>query len=304
MHKIAVTTSSFGKYGGTVLGRLEEKGFHIVLNQSGRKLVKGEIDDLCRDAAGIIAGTENYDQDTLERLKRLKVISRCGTGLDNIDIKAADKLGIKVFNTPGAPTLAVAELTVGLILNLLRNVSLMDREIRESKWQKIMGNLLNGKKIGITGFGSIGQKTAELLSGFQVELAYCDLQKKKCTLTCSEMSLQDMLGWADIITLHVSAKKDFVPVIGRKEIEKMRKGSWLINISRGGIVDESALYDALSSGHLAGAALDVFEEEPYHNHLINLKNVILTPHIGSYAKEVRIEMEKQAVENLLKGLEE
>lgn len=303
MNKIAITTTSFGKYESTLLASLESKKFNVVLNPYGRKLKKEEIIELCQNAIGIIAGTEIYDGETLERLPGLNVISRCGTGLDSIDIEAADRFGIKVFNTPDAPTLAVAELTVGLILNLLRNISLMDTEIRENKWQKRMGSLLKDKRIGIIGFGAIGQKVGELLSSFGVGLAYHDVESKNCTLACSKLSLEDMLGWADIITLHISAKNGCSPVIGRKELEKMKKGSWLINVSRGGVVDEKALYDALSKKHLSGAALDVFEEEPYNGPLKDLNNVILTPHIGSYAREARVKMESQAVENLLKGLD-
>lgn len=302
MDRISITTTSFGKYDSRPLDRLEKNGFSIVLNPYGRSLKKGEISELCGNAIGIVAGTEIYDRETLEGLTGLKVISRCGTGLDNIDHGAADRLGIKVFNTPDAPTLAVAELTVGLILNLLRNISLMDREIRGNKWQKRMGSLLKGKKIGIIGFGAIGQKTSELLSIFRVELSYCDIENKNCTLSCSKMSFEDILGWADIITIHTLAQKGDSPIIGRRELEKMKTGSWLINVSRGGVVDENALYDLLSKNHLSGAALDVFEEEPYNGPLRDLNNVILTPHIGSYAKEARAEMERQAVENLLRGL--
>jgi D-3-phosphoglycerate dehydrogenase len=303
MKKIAITTTSFGRYENRHLELLKENRLEVILNPHGRKLKKDEVVELCSEAAGIIAGTEILDTDVMENLPNLRVISRCGTGLDNVDLNAAKRLGIRVFNTPDAPILAVAELTVGLILNLLRKVNQMDTTIKSGKWEKLMGNLLYGKKVGIIGFGRIGQKVAELLSTFGVDLAYYDIETKSCKVNCSEKKFDEVLNWADIITLHLSPPKGSSPVIGSKEIKMMKKGSWLINVSRGGMIDENALYNFLKEGYLSGAALDVFEHEPYTGTLKELNNVILTPHIGSYAKEARIEMERQSVENLLRGLE-
>lgn len=299
MDKIAITTSSFGKYESTLLASLKNKRFNVVLNPHGRKLKKEEIAVLCRDAIGIIAGTEIYDRETLEELAGLKVISRCGTGMDNVDIDASKRLGIKVFNTPNAPTVAVAELTIGLILNLLRKVSQMDLAIRNNKWEKLMGNLLSEKKVGIIGFGRIGKKVAELLMSFGCEIRYYDIRTDDGELRNEKIELNELLKISDIISIHVSSKEQ---IIGENEIKQMKEGAWLVNVSRGEVVDENILYMTLKEGHLAGAALDVFEQEPYTGPLRELENVILTPHIGSYAKEARIKMEMEAVENLLLGL--
>lgn len=299
MSKIAITTTSFGKYESKLLAQLEYKGFNVVLNHHGRKLKKEEIIELCQNAIGIIAGTEIYDGETLERLAGLEVISRCGTGMDNVDIDACKRLGIKVFNTPDAPTLAVAELTVGLMLNLLRKVSQMDIAIRNNKWEKVMGNLLSGKTVGIIGFGKIGKKVAELLMLFGCEIRYYDIRTDDRGLRAKKVSLNELLKISDIISIHVSSKEQ---VIGENEIKQMKEGAWLVNVSRGGVVEEKTLCMALKEGHLSGAALDVFEQEPYTGPLRELDNVILTPHIGSYAKEARIKMEMEAVENLLLGL--
>lgn len=302
--KIAITTSSFAKHDTKPLDLLKTEGFETVKNMSGRKLEKKEILEFCNDSIGIIAGTEIYDSDVLKGLGKVKAISRCGVGMENIDIDFANSLGIKILNTPDAPTLSVAELTMGLILNLLRKVNQMDTGIRGNKWEKLMGNLLFGKKIGIIGFGRIGRKVGELVSGFGTELAYCDTETKMPpAFNCSKKDLEAILGWADIITLHLSAAKVKGPIIGSKEIDLMKKGSWFINVSRGGVVDEEALYRALKNNYLSGAALDVFEKEPYKGLLKELDNVILTPHIGSYAKEARIKMEVEAVENLIKNLQ-
>jgi len=301
--KIATTTSSFGTYDPNVLAPLKERGIEYILNPYGRKLTQEEVIDLAKDAEGIIAGTEPLNRLVFEQLPRLKVISRCGVGMDNVDQSASKEKRIQVFNTPYGPTLPVAELTVGLILDLLRKVTQMDRELRGGTWKKRMGNLLHGKRIGIVGFGRIGQKVAELLLPFGVEINYCDVCDVSCNLSCSPKELEDLFSWADIISLHLSTRTEKGPIIGSREIQQMKKGSWLINVARGGVVDENALYHALKEGRLAGAAVDVFEEEPYNGALAQLDNVIITPHIGSYALEARVAMEATSVENLLRGLE-
>lgn len=294
--KIAITTSSFGEYDRKPLSLLEARGYEITLNPYGRKLYKEEVVEFCEDAIGIIAGTEQIDASVIEELKLLKVISRCGTGMDNVDIEAAGRKGIKVFNTPDAPTIAVAELTIGLALTLLRKVHVMDSGIRNNKWQKLMGNLISDKKAGIIGFGRIGKKVAGLLEAFGCKVAYSDtnISRDYPNITC--LPLEDLFRWADILFLHVSTKET---IIGEKELGLIKDGAWIINVSRGEVIDEKALYEALKSRKLAGAALDVFRAEPYTGPLRELENVLLTPHIGSYAKEARTGMELQAVENLL-----
>jgi D-3-phosphoglycerate dehydrogenase len=299
MSEIAITTTTFGEYDKEPLNILDMNGFHVKLNPYKRRLKKDEVIELCKDAIGIIAGTETLDVDIMETLTILKVISRCGTGIDNVALVDADRIGIKVYNTPDAPTSAVAELAVGFMINLLRKVSQMDKELKMGQWQKRMGNLLCEKKIGIKGFGRIGRKVAELLKPFGCEIAYADPFVEDGLMGLQRMSLKDMLCWADIVTIHVGVHEK---LMGEKEFQCMKKGALLINTSRGGVVDESALYEYLKNGNLSGAALDVFEEEPYSGALKELDNVILTPHIGSYAKEARVEMERLAVENLLKGL--
>jgi D-3-phosphoglycerate dehydrogenase len=298
--KVVITTTSFGEYDKTPLDELEREKLEYILNPYGRKLTREEVIVLAEGAHGIIAGTESLDAPVLEQLQHLRVISRCGVGMDNVDIKKAETLGIQVFNTPDGPTLAVAELTIVLMLDLLRKVGLMDRKLREGIWEKNMGNLLCGKKVAIIGFGRIGQRVAHLLTPFGVDIAYCDV----CSIECSfpEKKQEELLAWGDIVTLHCSAGSNDGPIIGKKELKKMKKGAWLINGARGGLVDEEALYWALKDDHLSGAALDVFENEPYTGPLCELENVILTPHIGSYAKESRIEMELQSARNLIKGL--
>jgi len=302
MTKITITTSSFGKYNTKPMEFLKKEGLEISLNPYGRKLTADDVVELCSNATGIIAGTETLDRDVIEQLKDLKVISRCGVGLDSVDLNAAKELNIKVFNTPDGPTIAVAELTVGLMINLLRKTVPMNSSLKkDDKWKKLMGNLVFGKKVGIVGFGRIGKKVAGLLSAFGCEIKYADPFIKADIPGFEQLPLEKLLSWSDMVSIHVSAGKE---IIGEKEINLMKKGSWLINISRGGVVDEDALHEALGSGYLSGAALDVFAEEPYKGPLKKLDNVILTPHIGSYAMESRVQMEMQAAENLIKGLKQ
>lgn len=299
---VNITTTSFAEFNQCPLEALRSRGLEIRLNPHRRKLEKRETVEFCKDAVGIIAGTEGLDADVITQLKNLKVISRCGAGLDNVDLVAAKKLGIKVFNTPDAPSLSVAELTVGLILNLLRKVNQMDNAVREGKWKKLMGSLLSGKKVGLIGFGRIGRKVAGLLMPFDCKVKYYDKKRIKVKgLSAIQSDLDKLLKTSEIISVHISSKEQ---IIGEREIRLMPNGAYLVNVSRGEAVDEYALYNAIKEGRLSGAALDVFEVEPYTGILKELNNVILTPHIGSYAKEGRMTMELQAVENLLKGLED
>ncbi|MBF0553888.1 MAG: phosphoglycerate dehydrogenase [Nitrospirae bacterium] len=296
--KISITTTSFGKYDERPLLPLRA-AFEIALNPYGRKLKKEEVVELCRGSIGIIAGTEPLSADVLEALPGLKVISRCGTGLDNVDMAAAGRLGIEVFNTPDAPTRAVAELTAGLILNLLRKINEMDSSVRAGRWEKLMGNLLIGKNAGIIGFGRIGRASASLLQSLGCAIAFTDPFVEQEMPPIMRLSLHELLDFADIVIIHVSSSDI---IMGAAELKMMRKGGWLINVSRGGTVDENALFDSLKSGHLSGAAIDVFRHEPYEGKLRELKNIILTPHVGSYAVESRVEMERLSAENLLQGL--
>ncbi len=299
--KVTTNTSSFGQQDKRPLELLRAKGLEPVMNPHKRAMTPEETVSFCADADGIIAGTETLDAGVLSKLPRLKVISRCGTGMNNVDQKTAAARGIKVFNTPGGPTAAVAELVVGLMLSLLRRTNDMDRKLRAGTWEKKMGNLLSGKTVGILGFGRIGRKVAELLLPFGVQILYTDPLEAGKEWNAVKVPLAGLLEKADIVTLH-AAVDDGKAILGEAEISKMKKGAWLMNLSRGEALDENALCLALKAGRLSGAALDVFRQEPYAGPLKDLENVILTPHIGSYAAEARVLMEIESAENLLKGL--
>lgn len=298
--KIALTTSSFATYADEPIKLLEKAGLAVVTNPHGRKLAPEETVALLADCEGVVAGTEELSAAVLEQLPNLKVISRCGVGMDNVDQAYCEANGITVLNTPYGPTLAVAELTLGLILDLMRNVTMMDRELRAGTWKKRMGWQLSGKKVGVVGFGRIGQAVADVLKAMGCEIAYADPYPACKETLC--LPLDELMAWADIVTLHCSKPEGACALIGAEQIAAMRPGSWLVNAGRGGLVDETALAEALKSGHIAGAAVDCFESEPYAGPLTELNNVILTPHVGSYAREGRIQMETDAVKNLIGAL--
>lgn len=295
---IPINTSSFAEFNQEPFNLLVQYGFTPVLNPYRRNLKRHEVIELCSDAIGIIAGTEPLDAEILEKLPRLKVISRCGAGISNVDLVEAQRRGVQVCNTPDAPTQAVAELTLGLMLDMLRRISVMNDLLHRGDWTKCMGSLLSGKKIGIVGYGRIGVAVANLTRAFGCDVAYCDPFVAPLG-TDTSLSLECLLKWADIVSLHVSSTET---LIGNEQIRWMRTGSWLVNVSRGECVDEAALCAALADGHLAGAALDVYSREPYSGPLMEFDSVVMTPHIGSYARESRILMETESVRNLLIGL--
>ncbi|MBF0546913.1 MAG: phosphoglycerate dehydrogenase [Candidatus Riflebacteria bacterium] len=299
---ILITTSSFGSETPEGLNLLKEHGFTVVMNPYGRKVSELELQKLLCDnqPVGILAGLETFSRQTLEMAKGyLKTISRVGVGWEAIDHEAAKDFGIKVFRTPGVLTQAVAELTIGLILAALRKIPYSDQKIREGKWEKTMGSLLFGKTVGIIGFGAIGRKVGELVKGFGTQVIFCDPAVDAETWA-EKVTLNELLARADIISLHASGKNQ---ILGEKEFRLLKKqGVIIVNTARGGLIDKSVLQGFLSEGTVGYACFDVFSNEPYEGPLRKCSNVILTPHIGSYAREARIMMEECAVNNLLQGL--
>jgi len=224
----------------------------------------------------------------------LKIVGRAGVGLDNVDLEAAVKHGVKVLNTPEAPTNAVAELVIGLMICLARNIPAADRVVRSGGWPKhaSMGLELAGKTLGVVGFGRIGRRVAEIAyaAGMAIQ-AYDVIEIPKQVLEKTETKLVDLetlLKSSDFITLHVPLTKETYHMLDAEKLRMMKPTSYLINVSRGAVVDEEALYEALSKGWIAGAGLDVFEHEPpTGSKLLSLDNVVLTPHIGAQTREAQ-----------------
>jgi D-3-phosphoglycerate dehydrogenase len=300
MKKVFISTTTFAQEDPSILDVLVKAGISVTRNPLQRRLNEEEITEfLVRGGyVGLLAGLEPLTKNVLAKAQSVQVISRIGVGLDNVDQIAARKLGIKVFNTPGVLTDSVAELTIGLILAALRKITLSDRNMHQGRWSKEMGSLLKDKTLGIIGFGHIGGRVARLAAAFGAKIIYYDVRKVKKT-AAKQVAFPKLIETADIISLHSSGQDCLV---GEKEINSLKQGAIIVNTARGKLIDEKALIKGLSSGKIACAALDVFEQEPYNGELCNYENVILTAHIGSYAKEARMMMEKMAVENLLKGL--
>jgi len=307
LKSLFIATSSFSKYSSSPKKILERLNYEIILNPYKRKLSKNELIDLSKSSDCIIAGTELYDKEVLEKLGNLKILSRLGVGLDNIDLKFAEQKKIKVFTTPTSPGLAVSELVLGLMLNISRHISRHDKNLKEGRWKKEMGSLLKGKTLGIIGLGTIGRNLVELTKGFEFKLLAFDINQDKLYAKQNNVhycSLDDLLSNSDIISVHLDLNSQTTLLIDERKIKLMKKDVIILNTSRGEIIDENALYNSLKKNNLMGAGLDVFHDEPYSGPLLKLSNVILTPHIGSYSKEIRNKMEIEAANNIVRGLNE
>lgn len=302
---ILVTLSTFSEYSDEPLKLLQESGFTFLINPYGRRMAPSEVLEMGRTSRGLVAGVEQYTAETLAQLPNLRCISRCGVGIDNIDLTEAERRGIAVLNTPDEPIVAVAELTVAMILSLLRQLPKVDFLTRERKWQRVTGHLLEGKTVGIIGLGRIGRRVAELLQAFGAAVIGVDphLDNEETRAYGVEMlDLPTLLARADIVSIHASTSSEYPLRLDAEILMKMKPGAYLINTSRGDIVDEEALCEALASGQLSGAALDVFPEEPYRGPLCDSERVILSPHQATLTIETRVAMEIHAIKNLVNCL--
>jgi len=298
MVKIAITTSSFD------LGNLDARlqGHELVLNPHGRALTEVEAAALLADVTGVIAGVEPLNQAVLDAAPELAAIARVGTGLDTVDLHAAEDRGIAVSNTPDAPTDAVAELTVGLMLAVLRDIASSDAAVRSGEWPRTRGRLLGSCTVGLIGAGRIGRRVGQLVAGFGARVLFADPAVTAAELPGQLVSLEGLLAASDIVSLHVPLTADTRNLLTTERIAQMPSGAIVVNASRGGLLDEAALAAALRDGRLGGAALDVYDAEPYSGELISLPQVVLSPHVGSSTVETRQRMEREASSNLVYDL--
>ena len=304
MNKIFITTSSFATYSLRPLELLDKSKIDYKINSFGRKLFPDEIRDLIKDCDGVIAGTENYNKELLDNLPKLRIISRLGVGTDNISLNAASMNKIAVYTTQTSPAPAVAELVLGLIISLLRKIHYQNNLMISGEWIKIMGSLLQGKTLGILGLGNIGKKLVEITSGFNLNyLVFDKIIDKNLDKNYSleYVPLEEVCKKSDIISIHLNLSKNTINLINHDLFKLMKKDVIIINTSRGEIINENALIKSLDNKNIGGAGLDVFSKEPYKGKLTNYNNVITTPHIGAYAKEIRSKMEMEATENLING---
>jgi D-3-phosphoglycerate dehydrogenase len=304
---VLVTSTSFGRFDPLLKRELEEQVGKVSYNESGKPLSSAELVALIPDVDGYIAGLDIIDRTVLEAANRLQVVARYGVGTDRVDLGSARELGIIVTNTPGANAVSVAELTVVLILNLLRPVMDACEQTRSGGWPRTSGLTLEGKTVGLIGIGAIGQEVARRLNGFACHLLVHDVLPDMAFLANNNVHLvrlDELLARSNIVSLHIPVLPQTKHMINASFLSKMKEGSYLINTARGELVDEDALFEAIRLGHLAGAALDAFAHEPpgVENALLSLPQVIPTPHMGAHTDGAANAMGWMALRNCLSVL--
>ncbi|HHX23468.1 MAG: phosphoglycerate dehydrogenase [Tepidanaerobacteraceae bacterium] len=306
--KILITPKSFFRARNKAEEIFSQYKLEIVENNTGKTLTKQQMIKLCKDVDGIIVGIDPIDEEVLRNARNLKAISKYGVGLDNIDLKVAEELGIKISRAEGTNTRSVAELTIGLFFAISRSIPKATFDVKNGKWDRTIGAELFGKTVGIIGFGSIGREVAKIAVGLNMKIIaydpYIKDGKIANAMNVTMTGITEILENADFVTLHLPLNKETNKIISREALSKMKQTAYLINTSRGELVDEDALYNALESGTIAGAAQDVFSQEPpsKDNKLLSLDNFILTPHIGAYTRESTERMVVTSVKNLMEML--
>ena len=284
--RLLVTPTSYGKNDSRLKTELEAQVSEVIYNPTGKPLTSGEVAKLLPGIDGYIAGLDGIDANAMKTADRLKVIARYGVGVDNVDLKVAREKGIVVTNTPGANSVSVAELALGLMLALARQIPEAVEAVHQGKWPRYSGISLEGKTIGILGLGAIGKQLARRLAGFDCRVLAFDPFADVSFANGNHVELTTMdevIGQADFLSLHLPLLPETRGLVNDGFLSKMKKGSFLVNTSRGEVIDEDALLRALETGHLRGVALDAFTVEPPDpkNPLLALPQVIVTPHLGA-----------------------
>ncbi|MFH1524422.1 MAG: phosphoglycerate dehydrogenase [Chloroflexota bacterium] len=285
-YRVLVTPTSYGKNDPRLKTELEAQVGEVVYNPKGKPLTSAEVAQLLPGIDGYIAGLDGIDANALKSADRLKVISRYGVGVDNVDLVAAKGKGIMVTNTPGANSVSVAELALGLMLALARQIPEAVEAVHQGKFPRYSGVSLEGKIVGILGLGAIGKQLARRLAGFDCKILAFDPFADAAFANENHIefvTMDEVIEQADFVSLHLPLLPETRGIVNDTFLSKMKKGSFLINTSRGEAVDEEALLKALQSGHLKGAGLDAFAVEPPDpkNPLLALPQVIATPHLGA-----------------------
>lgn len=287
--KVMITSRSFGSIDDTPMNILKDAGYEIVLR--GKDFDQQAFNTEIADYDALIIGAHDFPAEVLATCKKLKIICKHGAGLDNIPMEAAKAQGVMVCNVPGTNANAVADLTFGLMLCCARQIVAANNRVHNGAWKTITGTDVYVKTLGLLGFGAIAKNVARRAAGFNMKVLAYDPFVKTLPQEFSHVTLcdnmMDVVSQCDFLSLHLPLTDETRGMIGAKELAAMKQGAYLINAARGGIVNEKALYDALVSGHLAAAAMDVSEKEPIDsaNPLLTLENVVITPHLGMYSKE-------------------
>ena len=293
--KIAVGASSFAASSDKAINLLWEKGIEVVKNPYGRKMTAEETIEHLQGADGLLAGLEPLNEEVFTHTPNLKAIARIGIGMDSVDVEAAKKHGIKVSNTPDAPTKAVAEMALAALLTMGHEIIPSNEDVHNGVWKKRIGFSLIGLNVTFIGYGRIGRQFAEHLKALGSNIIVYDPYLPEI----SEPDMETALKKADVVTIHASGNTE---IITPDKFDSMKDGVVLMNCSRGGLVNEDALYESLKNGKVSKFWGDVFWEEPYKGKLLECENAILTPHISTYNSLCRESMETEAVSNILRDL--
>lgn len=310
MEKVLITPKSYHHYSEEAYRMLREHGLEPIANPAGRTLTEDEIVGLAGEGvAGIIVGVDPLPGRVLERLRDVRAISKYGMGVDNIDTERAAELGIAIRTAQGANNVSVAELAVGLLFAVSRHIPFMTAQVKGGGWERRMGRELTGKRLGLVGGGQIGLEVARRAAALGMNVSVFDPYMPDGALDGMsgaerERDLDRLFAEADYVSLHVPATKETKGLVGARTLALMKPGAYLVNTSRGELVDEDALYDALHSGRLAGAASDVFSSEPPPDgsRLLGLHTFILTPHTGAFTQEAIQRMVLRSTENIVELL--
>ena len=300
--KVAVTSVSFCK-SKILREELEQVFPNTHFNETGNHLPGSELINFLKDADAAVIGMENINDNIVSKTPRLKIISKYGVGLDNIDQESLKRRKISLAWKGGVNKRSVAELTLCFMLGLSRNIFQSGFKLKQTQWQKNGGRELTGKTIGIIGCGNIGSDVIQIISPYNCQLLLNDIDVK--TELCkkhnaNQVSLDSLVTRSDIISLHVPLTNLTDKMVNKRFLRKMKPTSFLINTSRGAVVDQEALHSALRNSEIAGAALDVFVEEPPTNkEFLSLPNLMVTPHIGGNAREAVEAMGRAAIDNLV-----
>jgi D-3-phosphoglycerate dehydrogenase len=304
--RIVVTPVALCQNENLLVNTLKQQGYEVVLHTTMTPPSPADLSRYLQGAIGMVAGMEPVPAAVIEGADRLRVISRFGVGYDNVDVAAATRRGILVTYIPDAMIDAVADLTLGLILALARRIPELDASMKSGEWRRVLGADVTRKSLGIIGTGRIGMAVARRAAGFRMRLLGYDPAANPQfveELGGEYVSLADLLGQSDFITLHLPLLPATRGLIAAPQLAQVRPSAFLINCARGALVDEAAIYAALTEGRLAGFATDVYPHEPPEPHpLYRLPNVIALPHIASYTPATAARMSQAALENLLAGL--
>jgi phosphoglycerate dehydrogenase-like enzyme len=291
--------------------RIEKAGFEVVVHPTKRSLNEAEVIPLVADVVGYVAGNDQLNSNVIDKANLLRVISRQGAGFDRIDLEACTRRGIVVCNAFGAGAPAVAEFTFGSLLAVGRRMFAGQTALRAGEWfvrTDIGGTTMVGATLGIVGLGHIGRELSRLVRGFRMPVLYYDVVRAadEDELGVQYRGLDELLAESDFVSVNVGLNASTYHMIGEEQLALMKGGSFIVNTSRGGVIDEDALYRAITSGHIAGAALDVFEQEPVSldNPLLKLPDkVLLTPHMAGVSDAAKQAMLELATDNLLAVLQ-